>query len=66
MDKIQELLTAGYMAKKFIQESSGKGKKLKPQEAARQDGTNQGEDHQTAGKQDARTQGGTKVKGRGE
>lgn len=38
----------------------------KPQETAKQNNTNQGEDHQTAGKQDTRTQGGTKVKGRGE
>lgn len=40
-------------------------KRRKPQETAKQDNTNQGEDHQTAGKQDTRTQGGTKVKGRG-
>jgi len=61
--KIKQLLECGLIVKKYIVES---GKRRKPQETARQDGTNQGEDHQTAGKQDTRTQGGTKVKGRSE
>lgn len=63
--KIKELLETGYVVKHYISEAS-KGKAKKPQEMAKQDNTNQGEDHQTAGKQDTRTQAGVKVKGKGE
>lgn len=61
--KIKQLLETGYVVKKYMTEAK---KKLKPQEMAKQDNTNQGEDHQTAGKQDTRTQAGVKVKGKGE
>lgn len=61
--KIKQLLECGLAVKKYIIES---GKRRKPQEIARQDATNQGDDPQTAGKQDKRTQGGTKVKDEGD
>jgi len=64
--KIQEMLERGYVVKHYISEASKSSKAKKPQEMAKQDNTNQGEDHQTAGKQDTRTQAGVKVKGAGE
>ena len=49
-----------------IQMTLEANERKKPQETAKQDNATQGEEHQTSGKQDARTQGGTKIKGRGE
>ena len=55
-------LGAKFASKLF--EAAKKTGVKKPQEMARQDNVTQGEDHQTAGKQDTRTQAGVKVKGK--
>jgi len=55
-------LGANFASKLF--EAKSKSGVKKPQEMARQDNATQGEDHQTAGKQDTRTQAGVKVKGK--